>query len=546
MAGPHPHWDPERLLHHIPREDAPGAVLLVDRAGRVLAGCGDSLHLLLGAGRALLGESIADLFPESPGNHGLMAAHTDALKGEIRSFRHRVGVLDVAWELSPLNRAALLNGDRGQEVLAIAIILGAGREIAPIPADPPPIDPVTGVPTREVIRAYAENMFTQNPREHWAVCRLNIGGLRRINYALGHDMGDIALRQAVLRIRSTLKEGEKFGREAGTEFTMLIRCETAQQAIDRIQAMIPLFDDPIAIGELRFMLNFAAGVALYPDDGTSADDLGRRAAIARERASRTGLTYAFFSAAFEEHLLAYGWVPGQLKRALRDREFILHYQPVIDTATGRTASLEALIRWRHPWRGMVPPGHFIPIAEETPFIVDLDMWVLERACCDAVAMDRPVSVNITAATLATPGFLARLDHILQRSGLTENWLTLELTERVFSTPEVILPLLQEVHEHGIQVAVDDFGVGYSSLSYLWQFPLDELKLDGSFVRAGTLDPRARNLVAGMVPLAKALGMTLVAECVETEQDHKWLQDVGIYLQQGFYFARPAPADEITR
>ena len=259
----------------------------------------------------------------------------------------------------------------------------------------------------------------------------------------------------------------------------------------------------------------------------------------------TGIRKRFFSESFEAQLLAYSWVPADIKRALRSREFLLHYQPVIDTQLGETASLEALIRWQHPWRGMIAPGRFIPVVEEMEFIVTLDMWVLERACSESVQMGKPVSVNITAATLIAPGFLDGLDRVLTSSGLSPKRLTLELTERVFSEPENVLPRLKAVHERSVQIAVDDFGVGYSSLSYLWQYPVDELKLDGSFLRGAANDRRARDLVAGMVPLARTLGMTLVAEGVETMEDHEWLREAGVILQQGYFFAHPAPLTDIT-
>lgn len=306
-----------------------------------------------------------------------------------------------------------------------------------------------------------------------------------------------------------------------------------------------LFDEPLKIGRLHFMLRLRVGVALYPEMGTTAVDLERRSAVALERTRQVGANQRFFSASFEAQLLAYSWVPGDIKRALRDGEFVLHYQPMIDTDSGETTSLEALIRWQHPWRGTIAPQRFIPVVEQMHFMVTLDMWVLERACSEAMEMGKPVSVNITAGTLIAPGFLDGLDRILAGSGLSPGRLTLELTERVFSEPRIVLPRMAAVHRRGVKIAVDDFGVGYSSLSYLWQYPIDELKLDGSFLRGGTHDPRARDLVAGMVPVVKTLGMTLVAEGVETVDDHEWLRKAGVSLQQGYFFARPAPPGEIT-
>jgi len=364
--------------------------------------------------------------------------------------------------------------------------------------------------------------------------------MRRINQALGQDLGDHAFHQAVGRIVRSLAEDGCVGRIAGNEFVLFIQHRSDDHTVERIQAMSLLFEEPLKVGLLQFMLRINVGIARSPQDGSSAKDLERRATIALERTRRSGVNHSFFSLALEDHVLAHSWVPAEAKRALRESEFQLYYQPLVDTRTGETVSMEALIRWQHPWRGMILPGHFIPVIEEMQLIVSLDLWILERACHEAMSMGKPVAVNITANTITAPDFLKRLDSALTQSKLPPSWLTLELTERVFSSPELVLEPLKAVHERGVQIAADDFGVGYSSLSYLWQYPLDKLKLDGSFVRAAALDQRAQDLVTGLVPLIKTLGMTLIAECVETEEDRAWLHEAGVFFQQGYYFARPIP------
>lgn len=532
-------WDPDNLLDHIPRDDTPGVVLLLDRDGRFLAGRGDSLDRVLDPDTAAMGRGIEELFPDAEGTNDLVNAHHGASNGELRNCRHRVGDLDVAWELSPVDTT------RGQEVLVTAIVLDVEREVDLAPSEPRKTDSVTGLAGRHLIREHINECFKRDAGRGWAVLRLDVEGVGHINHALGQDVADVALREAASRIASILEPDERLGRMAGNEFIVFIHAKGEEEALERIEAMDELFDESLRIGRLHFMLRLRVGVALYPEMGTTAGDLERRSAVALERTREVGANQRFFSASFEAQLLAYSWVPADIKRALRDREFVLHYQPMVDTGIGEVTSLEALIRWQHPWRGMVSPQRFIPVVEQMHFMPTLDMWVLERACSEAMEMGKPVSVNITAGTLLAPGFLDGLDRVLSGSGLSPNRLTLELTERVFSDPRTVLPHMTAVHERGVKIAVDDFGVGYSSLSYLWQYPIDELKLDGSFLRGATHDPRARDLVAGMVPLAQTLGMTLVAEGVETAEDHEWLRKAGVFLQQGYFFARPAPPGEIV-
>ncbi|WP_166260115.1 putative bifunctional diguanylate cyclase/phosphodiesterase [Marinobacter salicampi] len=537
MANGPGNWDPDSLLDDLPLEDTPGVMLLLDEAGVLKAGRGESIGKVLDQHRPSLGESIDSLFPESAGNHGLREAHASALTGELQSCRQRVRGVDVAWELSPLDT------ERGREVLALAIVLAEEEEPTEDEPESRRLDRTTGVPTRRVVVGLAREAFNSQPDAQWAILRLKIVGMRRINQALGQEMGDGALYQAVSRIVRSLDEGECVGRVGGNEFILLIHHENDEQTHKRIQAMDLLFDEPLKVGVLQFMLHLNVGIARYPEDGTTAKDLERRATIALERTRLNGFHYAFFSLALEDHVLAYSWVPAEAQRALREGEFQLYYQPVVDTRTGEAVSMEALIRWHHPWRGMILPGHFIPVIEEMQLIVNLDLWVLERACHEAMAMGTPVAVNITANTITAPDFVKRLDRALVRSGLPPSWLTLELTERVFSSPELVLEPLKAVHDRGVQIAADDFGVGYSSLSYLWQYPLDKLKLDGSFVRAAAMDQRAQNLATGLVPLINTLQMTLIAECVETEEDRRWLHEAGVFFQQGYYFARPAPRED---
>lgn len=527
-------WDPDRFLDDLPIEDTPGIKLLFNNVGVLIAGRGESIDKILKPDQHVLGQCIDTLFPETVGNRGLLEAHTNALDGGPQSCRQRVNDMDVAWELIPVKTK------RGREVMALAIILSEDQPEEGGTQERRIMDRATGIPTRQAVLVEAKETFNRQPGTQYAIVRLQIVGMRRIHQALGQSTGDQALQQAVAHILSVLTVGECVGRVDGNEFILLMDYKSDGDTVERLQTMALLFDAPLKVGLLQFMLQLNMGIARYPQDGKTAIDLDRRAIIALERTRGTDVHYSFFSPAQEEHVLVHSWVPVEARRALLEGEFELHYQPVVDTRTGDTVSVEALIRWQHPWRGMVLPGHFIPVIEEMRLIVNLDLWVLERACYEAMSMGKPVAVNITANTIIAPDFLEKLDRVLSMSKLPPNWLTLELTERVFSSPELVLQPLKAVHKLGVQIAADDFGVGYSSLSYLWQYPLDKLKLDGSFIRAAALDQRAQDLVTGLLPLTKTLGMTLIAECVETEDDRAWLHEAGVFFQQGYYFARPAP------
>jgi diguanylate cyclase (GGDEF)-like protein len=291
--------------------------------------------------------------------------------------------MDVAWELVPVDTK------RGREVLALAIILTDDQLPVEETQELRKTDRTTGISTRQTLVTQAEETFNRQLDTQWAVLRLKISGMRRINQALGQNMGDHALHQAVGRIVRSLEEGERVGRVAGNEFILLIHHKGDDHTVERIQAMDLLFDEPVKVGLLQFMLHLNVGIARYPQDGSTAQDLDRRATIAFERTRRSGFHYSFFSLALEDHVLAYSWVPAEAQRALRECEFQLHYQPVVDTRTGETVSI-----------------------------------------------GKPVAVNMTADTITAPDFLKRLDSALAQSKLPPNWLTLELTERVFSSPEL--------------------------------------------------------------------------------------------------------------
>ena len=333
-------WDPDSFFNDLPVEDTPGVKLLLNSAGLLMAGHGESIDEILKPDQHSLGECIDTLFPETTGNWGLQVAHAKALRGDLQSCRQRVGGMDIAWELIPVDTK------RGREVLALAIVLTEDQHQEDEAHELRKMDRATGIPARRAVVVQAEETFNHQPDTQWAILRLDIVGMRRINQALGQDMGDHALHQAVGRIVGSLEEGECIGRVGGNEFILLIHHKSDDYTVKRIQAMDLLFDEPLKVGLPQFMLHLNVGIARYPQDGPTVRDLERRATIALERTRRSGYHYSFFSLALEDHVLAHSWVPAEAQRALRESEFQLYYQPVVDTRTGETVSMEALIRWQ--------------------------------------------------------------------------------------------------------------------------------------------------------------------------------------------------------
>lgn len=535
----------KRLLEEHAHQ-APGALFLCNPDGRVEFAGGSALELLPISGEECVGKPLSEILTSGDGNF-IQRAHEAALNGDAWSVRGQRGQIEVAIQIRPAPQEGADGEPAG--TVAVAVPLGEGLEAGDMEqailerGNPGERDPVTGTLTRMGLRHHAQTLIDKDPGIPRAALRIRVDGLRRINHAFGQDMGDKALRRIALRFKSALDPSEEIARVSGNEFIILASRESPERTQMLFSHLEQLFEEPVAIDGHEFMFRLQGGTALYPEDAVNAPELGRRATVALEQARSEGVSHAFFSAEGEERLAAQGWVPGAVKRALRREEFELNFHPILGQ-DGKVAWMEALLRWRHPRRGWVSPGVFIPIAEGMALMQDIDYWVLERACREAKEVGLPVAVNITPDTLAAPDFLTRLDDVLDRTGLPAQWLTIEITERVFSQPETTQPLLEAIRNRDILVAVDDFGVGYSALSYLWQYPVDELKLDGSFVRSSRENERAKSVVEGIVTMARRMDMKVVAEQVEDASDREWLTRIGVPYLQGFHFCKPMAKEEL--
>jgi EAL domain-containing protein (putative c-di-GMP-specific phosphodiesterase class I) len=293
------------------------------------------------------------------------------------------------------------------------------------------------------------------------------------------------------------------------------------------------------------------GIVTYPDDGTDVETLMKKADLAMYHAKETGRdSYQFFKPEMNARAIERQSLEDSLRYAIERQELVLHYQPKVNLATGGIIGAEALIRWRHPQRGLVPPGQFITIAEDCGLIVPIGRWVLLEACRQTRAWQTAglpplcVAINISAVELRAPGFVSGVRAILKETGLEPRYLELELTETVLiEDSQSVAEMLKELKDIGVLLALDDFGTGYSSLSHLKRFPIDALKIDQSFVRDLTVDEDDAGIVTAVIGMGKSLHMWVVAEGVETREQLEILQEHGCPRGQGYYFCRPLPAEE---
>jgi diguanylate cyclase (GGDEF)-like protein/PAS domain S-box-containing protein len=387
-----------------------------------------------------------------------------------------------------------------------------------------------------------------------AVLYLDIDRFKHVNDSSGHATGDRLLQSIAERLRGCVRSSDTVSRQGGDEFVILL-CEVAhaQDAAVSAEKMLAALSEPYRIDELELHVSASIGIVTYPQDGTTADNLLKNADTAMYRAKDCGRNnYQFFKAEMNVHALERQGLENDLRHALERREFVLHYQPKVNLRTRAITGVEALIRWRHPKRRLIPPSRFISIAEETGLIVPIGRWVLREACRQAKAWQieglapMSVAVNISAVELRAKDFVAGVRDILAETGLAARYLELEITETFLMQDAASTGLvLQELKDMGIQLALDDFGTGYSSLSYLRRFPIDTLKIDGSFVQDVTPGAGGASIVSAVVNMGKSLHMRVVAEGVETHEQCTFLKEQHCPEAQGFYFHEPMISEEIA-
>ena len=414
-------------------------------------------------------------------------------------------------------------------------------------------DPLTNLPNRLAVVEAAETAIEEARRDgsRFALIVMNVDRLKTINDSLGHEAGDELLRELSQRLRAVLRRSDTLARLAGDEFTIVARDLNGTCDAEAVLAKIAeALQQPFYTGKLELHASLSMGVSLFPTDGESFELLLRRADVAMRLAKETALgSHRFYApemSSFADNRLA---LETELRHALELEQLELHYQPKVDIGTGRVRSAEALIRWRHPARGLVAPNVFIPVAEESGLIVPIGEWVLRRACrqlrawIDEGMPPVRVAVNLSAKQFRQADLTAVVRSALQDSRLEPGYLELELTESaVMHDAEKSAETLQVLSTMGVHISIDDFGTGYSSLSYLRRFPLDKLKIDRSFIRDLMMNPDDVSIVRAIISLAHSLRLRVVAEGVETAEQLEFLRNLGCDQYQGFYCSPAVPPD----
>jgi diguanylate cyclase (GGDEF)-like protein len=387
-----------------------------------------------------------------------------------------------------------------------------------------------------------------------AVLLLDLDRFKVINDSLGHDFGDKLLCALAQRLRQIVREADTVARLGGDEFVILL-AEVAEVDDAGLVAakILRLLAEPHRLDEREITLTASLGVSLFPRDSDDGATLIRNADMAMYRAKRDGRSaFAFYSPEMNRRIRETLDLEGALRQALERDEFRLHYQPKVDLPSGRVIGCEALVRWHHPQRGMVSPADFIPLAEETGLIVPLGTWVLKEACRQARAWQDAglpalnIAVNLSARQFRKGDLPQLVEEFLRETGLNPSLLELELTESmVMDDPAGAERTMRTLKELGVRLSLDDFGTGYSSLNYLRRFPVDSLKIDRSFIRDVATDPSGASVVTSVIDIAHNLGLTAVAEGVETREQLVFLLGCGCDMLQGFLFSKPLPAEEFA-
>jgi diguanylate cyclase (GGDEF)-like protein len=432
-------------------------------------------------------------------------------------------------------------------------------------------DSLTGLPNR---RKYHERLEKAIARAEWtgelvANCFIDLDGFKHVNDTLGHRAGDQLLMQVARRLLGVVRPGDWVGRPTvdanaadvpvsrlgGDEFTLILSGKEIDQNVSRVaRRVLEALNKPFSIDGQEVRVTASIGIAVYPNDGQDVDSLLRNADIAMYSAKKQGRNgYQFYSSSMNEEAEHKIELERRLRRAIANEEFILHFQPVRETATGETRAAEALIRWRDPDLGLISPDDFIPVAEDTGLIIAIGSWVLRAACEQARRWQtdgfKPlrIAVNVSGHQLRKQDFVREVEATLRETGLSPHDLELEITEStIMQEDEVTDRAFLELHELGVSVALDDFGTGYSSLSYLRRFRIDRLKIDRSFVARIPDDAEDMAVTAAIVAMAHQLLLPVVGEGVETMEQAQSLSEIGCDELQGYLFSRPLPASEFER
>ncbi len=536
-------------------ENIPAAVVVKDAATRRYILVNRAFEAMLDVPRSeLLGRTVFDIHNQRDAN-----SIADA---DDESIRSGAGITYKEIEIDMLRRGPRMQSTRrivignsqGEAKYLIAVIEDvteskkAEQRIAFLAHH----DALTGLANRAALAQKIDEAAARQRRrdEPFTVLLLDLDRFKQVNDTLGHPAGDALLIEVATRLKSLLRETDVLARLGGDEFAIIQASESNQREAARSLAerIIAVLGKPFAIDGADINIGTSIGIALAPEHGTASDSLLKMADLALYRAKSAGRNgYCFFASEMSEIASARQEIEGDLRRAIQQNELELHYQPIVDAKTRRICSVEALVRWRHPTKGLISPDLFIPLAEESGLIAQIGDWVLRTACAEAVKWpaEVKVAVNLSLVQFRKTDLSDVVGRSLVDAGLRPERLELEITETaLIESAAECLPALRQFKAIGITVVLDDFGTGYSSLSQLAMFPFDRIKIDKSFTQNMTKRSECAAIISATLTLAQSLDIQTTAEGVETVDQYRLLRLAGVNSLQGFLFKRPGPASEI--
>ena len=414
-------------------------------------------------------------------------------------------------------------------------------------------DTLTGLPNRILLADRISQAMAKVAEQGgcFSLMFIDLDGFKPVNDAFGHHLGDRLLREVALRLRDQLRSQDTLARIGGDEFVLLVRLSEPDDAPQVAARQVSLLSKSFRVDEHDLQISASVGIALYPGNGQTAEELLMNADAAMYHAKGAGKNgYSFFDVSMNTNARKQLQLLQDLRQALEHNQFSLHYQPKFDAVSGQPVGAEALLRWEHPQQGLLLPEHFIELAEKTGLIIPIGEWVLNEACrqmrawFDEGYSHWRISVNLSALQFCYSGLVDSVVSVLERHRLPANSLTLEITETTaMSDADASMTVLQRLSQMGVDLSIDDFGTGYSSLMYLKRLPANELKIDRGFVRDLEHDSDDAAIVSAIVALGQALGLRIVAEGVETDTQQSFLTTLGCDALQGFLLGQPLPAEQ---
>jgi len=509
------------------------------------------------------GETDQNLKIEGSGEIKEIATILNGIIGELHSRKAKMSVNHQLLSMKVDERTSQLsrrNQELNKAVKQVTETKDRLRQLAYF-------DSLTSLPNRRLFTEQLSLLLkiaTRNA-QNLALLFLDLDNFKRINDSLGHSAGDLLLREVGFRLSSCIRESDvvahyvesdgsriDVSRLGGDEFTVVLnQIENAESAGLVAQRIIDALAEPVTIDGHELVITPSIGIALAPRNASDVEGLLKAADTAMYHAKSSGKNnFLYYDSEMDAANVERLKLETDLRKAIERNELILHYQPQVDTESGSVVGAEALIRWQHPEQGLVPPFKFIPLAEEMGLIGELGDWVLEEACRQTVELKGQglhlpkVAVNISALQF-NAGFIQRVEDVLYKTGLNPAALELELTEgMVMDNSKATIDALKGLKQLGVSLSIDDFGTGYSSLSYLSRFPLDELKIDRSFVIDFDKSDNDASLVIAIIAMGKSMNLNLVAEGVETHEQYRFLTDNGATVIQGYLFSKPVPVEEL--